>query len=177
MKAEILSIGTELLLGQIVDTNANYLAQQLPALGLDLYSVSQVGDNLQRLADAFRNALERSDVIISSGGLGPTEDDLTREAIADVMGEQLAAQPRLEIALREFFTRRGRTMPDRNVKQATTIPSGTYLPNPVGTAPGWWVERNGKVIVSMPGVPHEMHKMWEDQAQPRLARLLSGGAL
>jgi nicotinamide-nucleotide amidase len=177
MKAEILSIGTELLLGQIVDTNANYLAQQLPALGLDLYYVSQIGDNLQRLADAFRRALERSDVIITSGGLGPTEDDLTREAIAEVMGERLELQPHLEAELRGFFARRGRTMPERNVKQATTIPSGTYLPNPVGTAPGWWVERDGKVIVSMPGVPHEMHKMWEEQAQPRLARLISGGAI
>jgi nicotinamide-nucleotide amidase len=177
MKAEILSIGTELLLGQIVDTNANFLAQQLPALGLDLYYVSQIGDNLQRLADAFQRGLERSDVIISSGGLGPTEDDLTREAIAQVMGEQLEIQPHLEAELRAFFVRRGRTMPARNVKQATTIPSGTYLPNPVGTAPGWWVERDGKVIVSMPGVPHEMHKMWEDQAQPRLAKLITGGVI
>jgi nicotinamide-nucleotide amidase len=177
MKAEILSIGTELLLGQIVDTNANYLAQQLPALGLDLYYVSQIGDNLQRLADAFRRALERSDVIITSGGLGPTEDDLTREAIAEVMGEQLEIQPHLVAELRSFFVRRGRKMPDRNVKQATTIPSGTYLPNPVGTAPGWWVERNGKVIVSMPGVPHEMHKMWAEQAEPRLARLITGGVI
>ncbi|MGI9145899.1 MAG: competence/damage-inducible protein A [Chloroflexota bacterium] len=177
MKAEILSIGTELLLGQIVDTNANYLAQQLPSLGLDLYYVSQIGDNRQRLAEAVRNALERSDVVITSGGLGPTEDDLTREAIADVMGEQLAIQPHLEEELRAFFSRRGRTMPDRNVKQATTIPSGTYLPNPVGTAPGWWVERGGKVIVSMPGVPHEMHKMWADQAEPRLARLITGGVI
>ena len=177
MNAEILSIGTELLLGQIVDTNANYLAQQLPALGLDLYYVSQIGDNLQRLADAFRRALERSDVIITSGGLGPTEDDLTREAIADVMGERLEILPHLETELRAFFTRRGRTMPDRNVKQATTIPSGTYLPNPVGTAPGWWVEREGKVIVAMPGVPHEMRKMWAEQAEPRLARLITGGVI
>jgi len=177
VKAEIVSIGTELLLGQIVDTNANFLAQQLPALGLDLYYVSQVGDNLQRLADAFERGLERSDIIITSGGLGPTEDDLTREAIAQVMGEQLEIQPHLEEELRAFFVRRDRTMPERNVKQATTIPSGTYLPNPVGTAPGWWVERSGKVIVSMPGVPHEMHKMWEEQAQPRLARLITGGVI
>jgi nicotinamide-nucleotide amidase len=177
MRAEILSIGTELLLGQIVDTNANYLAQQLPALGLDLYYVSQIGDNLQRLVDAFRRGLERSDVIITSGGLGPTEDDLTREAIAEVMGERPEVQPQLEAELREFFVRRGRTMPERNVKQATTIPSATYLPNPIGTAPGWWVQRDAKVIVAMPGVPHEMHKMWEEQAQPRLARLISGGAI
>src|SRR3984893_485318 len=177
MKAEILSIGTELLLGQIVDTNANYLAQQLPALGLDLHYVSQIGDNLERLADAFRSALARSAAITTSGGLGPTEDDLPRKAIAEVMGEQLEIQPHLEQELRAFFVRRGRTMPERNVKQATTIPSGTYLPNPVGTAPGWWVERDGKVIVSMPGVPHEMHKMWAEQAEPRLAKLITGGVI
>src|ERR1700731_4317438 len=105
MRAEILSIGTELLLGQIVDTNANYLAQQLPALGLDLHYVSQIGANLERLADAFRSALVCSDVIITSGGLGPPEDDLTGEAIAQVMGERLEIQPHLELELRAFFAR------------------------------------------------------------------------
>jgi nicotinamide-nucleotide amidase len=177
LRAEILSIGTELLLGQIVDTNANFLAQQLPALGLDLYYVSQIGDNLQRLTDAFTQALQRSDVIITSGGLGPTEDDLTREAIAATFGETPQVQPHLEAQLRDFFARRNRAMPERNVKQATTIPSGTYLPNPIGTAPGWYVERDGKVIIAMPGVPHEMHKMWAEQAQPRLAKLVTGGAI
>jgi nicotinamide-nucleotide amidase len=177
MRAEILSIGTELLLGQIVDTNANFLAQQLPPLGLDLYYVSQLGDNVTRLAAAFEQALQRSDVVITSGGLGPTEDDLTREAIAQVLGERATVQPDLERDLREFFARRGRTMPERNVKQATLIPSAQVLPNPVGTAPGWWVEHDGKVIASMPGVPHEMHKMWEEQVQPRLARRISGGVI
>src|SRR4029453_15247020 len=118
-----------------------------------------------------------SGVVISPGGVGPTEDDLTREAIANVFGEQMQVQPELEQQLRAFFARRGRTMPERNVKQTTPIPSGTYLPNPIGTAPGWWVERDGKVIISMPGVPHEMRKMWEEQAQPRLAKLLSGGVI
>src|SRR5881227_3714940 len=109
MKAEILSIGTELLLGQIVDTNANFLAQQLPALGLDLFYVSQLGDNLARLTHAFQQALERSDVIITSGGLGPTEDDLTREAIAAALNETPQVDAELEQDLREFFNRRGRT--------------------------------------------------------------------
>src|SRR5579864_2084776 len=177
MRAEILSIGTELLLGQIVDTNANFLAQQLPALGVDLYYVSQIGDNLARLSAAFRQALDRSDVIITSGGLGPTEDDLTREAIAEVLHEQPRVIAELERDLREFFARRGRTMPERNVKQATLIPSAQVLPNPIGTAPGWWVEHDGKIIASMPGVPHEMHKMWEDQVQPRLARRITGGGV
>lgn len=177
MRAEILSIGTEMLLGQIVDTNANYLAQQLPALGLDLFYVSEVGDNLTRLAGGFRTALSRSDVIITTGGLGPTEDDLTREAIAEVLGEQPKVIPELEANLREFFARRGRSMPERNVKQATLIPSAQALPNPVGTAPGWWVEHEGHVIACMPGVPHEMVKMWEEQIQPRLAKRLSGGLI
>jgi len=177
VRAEVLSIGTELLLGQIVDTNANYLAQQLPALGLDLYYVSQIGDNLTRLKDAFRRALDRSDVIITTGGLGPTEDDLTRETISELFSEPLVRQPELEQQLRQFFIRRGRTMPERNVKQATLIASSTALPNPVGTAPGWWVERDGKVIVCMPGVPHEMFKMWEEQALPRLAKRISGGMI
>lgn len=177
MRAEILSIGTELLLGQIVDTNANYLAQQLPALGLDLLYISQLGDNLQRLASAFTQALTRSDVVITSGGLGPTEDDLTREAIAEALQQDLEVQPTLEQELREFFQRRGRPMPERNVKQATLIPSASALPNPIGTAPGWWVEHDGRIIACMPGVPHEMHKMWEEQVQPRLARLISGGVI
>jgi nicotinamide-nucleotide amidase len=166
-----------MLLGQIVDTNANFLAQQLPPLGLDLFYVSEIGDNLSRLSAAFRQALDRSDVIITSGGLGPTEDDLTREAIAEVLGEHPRVVPELEASLREFFARRGRPMPERNVKQATLIPSASVLPNPVGTAPGWWVEHDGKVIASMPGVPHEMHKMWEEQVQPRLARRISGGVI
>src|SRR5205807_6470588 len=112
MRAEILSVGTELLLGQIVDTNANFLAQQLPPLGLDLFYVSQIGDNLERLTSAFKLALQRSDIIITTGGLGPTEDDLTREAIAQVLGEKLEVQPHLEVELRAFFSRRGRTMPE-----------------------------------------------------------------
>ncbi len=177
MRAEILSIGTELLLGEIVDTNANFLAQQLPPLGIDLFYVSQIGDNLGRLTDAFRRGIERSDLVISSGGLGPTEDDLTREAIAAAFGEHMAVQPELERDLRAFFAHRGRTMPERNVKQASTIPSGTYLVNPVGTAPGWWVERGGKIVVAMPGVPHEMYKMWEEQVLPRLARRVGAGSI
>src|SRR5438445_10941461 len=97
--------------------------------------------------------------------------------MAEVLGATPMVQPHLEAVLRQFFERRGRSMPARNVKQATTIPSGTYLPNPIGTAPGWWVQRDGKIIVAMPGVPHEMRKMWEEQAQPRLAKLISGGVI
>lgn len=176
MRAEILSIGTELLLGHITDTNATYLAQQLAALGIDLYYISTIGDNLERLTGALRRAFERSDLVVMTGGLGPTEDDLTREAIAAVLGEQPHVDPALEVELRAFFAGRGIQMPERNVKQAWLIPSATALANPVGTAPGWWAERDGHIAVAMPGVPHEMKRMWEEEIVPRL-RPLTGAIL
>jgi nicotinamide-nucleotide amidase len=176
MRAEILSIGAELLLGQITDTNAAYLAQRLAALGVDLYFVSQVGDNLERLSATLRRARDRADIVICTGGLGPTEDDLTREAICAVLGEEPSVDPALAEELRAFFTTRGVTMPERNLKQAWLIPSATPLANPRGTAPGWWVARDGKIIVAMPGVPSEMTRMWEREAEPRL-RPLTGETL
>jgi nicotinamide-nucleotide amidase len=169
MKAEIIAVGTELLLGEILDTNSQYLAQQLTPLGIDLFYVTHVGDNLGRLSDTVKRGLHRSDLLVMTGGLGPTEDDLTREAIAEALGEKMEIIPELEQHLRGWFARRNRTMPERNVKQATLIPSAQTVPNPIGTAPGWWVENNGKYIACMPGVPHEMRKMWEDQIAPRLA--------
>ncbi len=169
MRAEIVSVGTEMLLGMITDTNAQYLAQQLADLGIDVFWVSQVGDNLGRVVDVFKRGVARSDVIIVTGGLGPTEDDLTREAIAETLGETIVVDPELERELRDNFARRNRPMPERNIKQATLIPSAQALPNPVGTAPGWWVEKDGKIITAMPGVPSEMRLMWEDQVRPRLA--------
>jgi nicotinamide-nucleotide amidase len=170
MQAEVISIGTEILLGEILDTNAQYLAARLPPLGIDLYYMSQVGDNLDRLAEVIDRAWRRSDVTITTGGLGPTEDDLTREAIARTLGEELSVDPELERQLREFFAGRGVAMPERNVKQATVIPSARAIPNPRGTAPGWWVERDGRVIVAMPGPPVEMERMWEQEVAPELGR-------
>ena len=174
MKAEILSIGTELLLGQITDTNAAWLAQQLPLLGVDLFFVSQVGDNRGRLVETLGRAHGRADLVICTGGLGPTEDDLTREAISDLLAEPMEVQPALEAALRDYFQKRGVAMPERNVKQATLIRSAQALDNPVGTAPGWWVEHDGRIIVCMPGVPHEMRTMWQNQVLPRLHDRLPG---
>ncbi len=176
MRAEILSIGTELLLGQITDTNATYVAQQLGALGIDLYFVSQVGDNLERLTETLARARNRSDIVIMTGGLGPTEDDLSREAIAAVLDETPTIDADYEKTLRAFFASRGVEMPEHNIKQAWVLPSVTPLANPVGTAPGWWAERDGKIIVAMPGVPHEMKRMWEQQVVPRL-RERSGGSV
>jgi nicotinamide-nucleotide amidase len=174
MRAEIISIGTELLLGQITDTNASYLAARLPALGIRLYHVSEVGDNQGRLVDALRLAWSRADLIILTGGLGPTQDDLTREAIAALLGETMVVQPDLERDLRAFFAGRGIVMPESNVKQATLIASASALPNPVGTAPGWWVERDDHIIVAMPGVPSEMYRMWNQEAVPRLRERTRG---
>ena len=170
MKAEILSIGTEILLGEIIDTNASYIAARLPALGIDLYFKAVVGDNMERLAETIRNARERSDIVICTGGLGPTEDDLTREAICAVLGEVPHVDPEMEAQLRGFFEKRGYSMPERNVKQCWVIDSCRPIPNPRGTAPGWWVERDSKIIIAMPGPPTEMHRMWEKEVEPELVR-------
>lgn len=177
MRAEILSCGTELLLGHISDTNATYLAQSLSSLGIDLYFVSQVGDNQGRIVETLRRAWERSDLVIMTGGLGPTEDDLARESISALLGETMQVDPQLEADLRRAFSGRNIVMPERNLKQATLIPSARALPNPRGTAPGWLVEKDGHFIVAMPGVPHEMYRMWAEEAIPRLAKHIGGSAL
>jgi nicotinamide-nucleotide amidase len=170
MKAEIVSIGTEILLGDILDTNSNYIASRLPGLGIDLYYTSQIGDNRARLADLLRRGWERSDLILCSGGLGPTEDDVTREAICEVLEEEPRIDPALEDELRAFFARRGSQMPERNLKQAWLTPSTRAIPNPRGTAPGWWSEKHGKIIIAMPGPPGEMQRMWEKEVAPELER-------
>ncbi len=172
MRAEIVSVGTELLLGQITDTNATFLAQSLADLGIDLFFVSQVGDNRNRLVETLRRGWERSDLVITTGGVGPTEDDLTREAIADLVGETPKVDEATVETIRAFFRNRNADMPERNRKQAWLIPSAQALPNPVGTAPGWFVQRDGKIIVAMPGVPREMKRMWEQEAIPRLGAYL-----
>lgn len=172
MKAEIISVGTEILLGQITDTNASYLAYKLPELGIDLLWVTQVGDNPGRLKDCLERAWNRSDLILTTGGLGPTQDDVTREGIAEMMGEELTVDPELERGLREFFSLRGFPMPESNIKQATIITSAKAIPNPRGTAPGWWVERGGKLLIAMPGPPSEMQRMWEKEVSGRLRQRL-----
>lgn len=174
MRAEIISCGTELLLGHITDTNATYLAQSLASLGIDLYFISQVGDNQGRIVETLRRAWERSDLIIMTGGLGPTEDDLARESISALLGETMQVDAVLETELRGIFAARNVIMPERNIKQATLIPSARALPNPLGTAPGWWVEKDRHIIVAMPGVPREMYRMWEQEVIPRLSPYTGG---
>ncbi|HEX9975758.1 MAG TPA: CinA family nicotinamide mononucleotide deamidase-related protein, partial [Dehalococcoidales bacterium] len=168
MKAEIVSIGSELLLGETTDTNAAYLASQLVLLGIDLHWVSQVGDDLSRLVEVVKRAWLRSDLVLTSGGLGPTGDDLTREAIAEMLGEKLAVDAALEQELRQRFDHWGMTMPQSNLRQATLIPSARSLKNAQGTAPGWWVERDGRILVALPGPPREMQEMWQKEVQPQL---------
>lgn len=168
MRAEIISIGTELLLGEITDTNASYLAGQLPLLGIDLYWISQVGDNQARLVEVLKRAWQRSELTLTTGGLGPTEDDLTREAVAEMLGEKLEIAPPLESGLRKRFAQMGIEMPLSNLKQATIIPCAESIRNEQGTAPGWWVERDGRLLVAMPGPPREMQEMWQKEVQPRL---------
>ena len=168
MRAEIISIGTEILLADIQDTNSRFIASRLPALGIDLYYMHQIGDNRDRLRELIETAMARSELVILTGGLGPTEDDITRDAIADAFGEEAYVVPELEAILRNFFQRRGAPMPEKNIKQATVLPSGEAVPNPRGTAPGWWVERDRKSVVAMPGPPAEMTGMWDDDIAPRL---------
>lgn len=174
MRAEIISCGTELLLGQITDTNATYLAQNLAGLGIDLYYVSQVGDNLERIIETLQRAWQRSDLIVMTGGLGPTEDDLTRESISALLGETMQVDPEQEATLRARFVHANMPMLERNVKQATLIPSAQSLGNPVGSAPGWWVEKDNHIIVAMPGVPREMFRMWQEEVVPRLSKHTGG---
>ncbi|MGL4608644.1 MAG: CinA family nicotinamide mononucleotide deamidase-related protein [Trueperaceae bacterium] len=166
--AELLSVGTELLLGEIVDTNSAYLASSLAERGVDVYWSQRVGDNLARITGAIMQALARSDLLVVGGGLGPTDDDMTREAIAGVLGEEPKVDAGLERSLREKFAQFSRHMPENNLKQCWLIPSAGVLDNPIGTAPGWFVQKEGKTIIALPGPPRELKKMWEEQAIPRL---------
>ncbi len=174
MKAEIISIGTELLLGEITDTNSSYIASQLPLLGIDLYWITVVGDNPTRLRECLERALSRSDIVLTTGGLGPTQGDITRETIAAMLNEELRIDPALERNLREFFTRRNFPMPENNLKQAMLIPSARAIPNPRGSAPGWWVQAQGKIIIAMPGPPAEMQRMWQSEVFAKLRDMAAG---
>jgi nicotinamide-nucleotide amidase len=172
LTATILSIGAELTVGDTRDTNAGELARALTAEGVAIERLVGVPDVLAVVRDAFASALERSDLVLSTGGLGPTPDDLTREAIAAVCGENPVVDPAIERWLRALWKRRGLPFPEINRKQAWVIPSAVPLANPNGTAPGWFVRRpDGGVIVAMPGPPREMRPMWADEALPRLREL------
>ena len=169
LTAETLSIGTELTVGDTRDTNAGELARALTTLGVRVVRMTAVPDDLAAVTEAFEVALARSDVVLSTGGLGPTPDDLTREAIAAAIGESVSVDPVQERWLRRLWSRRGMPFPEINVKQAWLIPSAIALANPNGTAPGWFVQRpDGRIVVALPGPPREMRPMWHDHAVPRL---------
>lgn len=176
---EIVAIGTELLLGQLVDTNTPHIASSLAAAGLDVYATHTAGDNRERIAAAMRAALQRADGVITSGGLGPTVDDLTKDAACDALGVQLEMHEPSLAAMKERFASLGFEMRENNVKQAL-MPRGAFvLPNPHGSAPGYIaVGRDGKFIASMPGVPREMKPMLADSVIPWLRqRFVLGAAI
>jgi nicotinamide-nucleotide amidase len=171
LTAELLSIGTELTVGETRDTNAGDLARELTRRGVVVGRISALPDDLSAVTGAFREALSRSDLVISTGGLGPTPDDLTREAVAALLGETPTVDPALEAWLRELFERRTLPFPEANRKQAWLIPSAESIPNENGTAPGWFVSApGGKVIVILPGPPRELRPMWDGWVVPRLER-------
>lgn len=174
LKAEIICIGTELLLGQIVDTNAPYLAGELAGLGIDLYHKSTVGDNLERIVATLGQAWERSDLLLLSGGLGPTQDDLTKEAVAKLLGEELEFNSEAWEQVCVYFRKTNRTVPESNRRQAMFPRSGQVVPNPLGTAPAMLVEKNKRILITMPGVPSELKGLWENTFKPYLRKMLQG---
>lgn len=172
LKAEIICIGTELLLGQTVDTNAAFLAGELAGLGIDLYHKSTVGDNLERIAATLGQAWERSDLLLISGGLGPTQDDLTREAVACLLGEELEFNPEAWEQVVAYFHKTQRPISENNRRQAMFPKSARVVPNRWGTAPAMLVEKDGHLIMVMPGVPYELKGIWESYFKPYLERVL-----
>ena len=172
LTAELLSIGSELTVGDTRDTNAGELARSLTAMGVRVGRLTALPDSLDTVTEAFRLGIGRSDLVVSTGGLGPTPDDLTREAISAACGETPIVDGEIEAWLRELWRRRGLPFPELNLKQAWLIPSAVALDNPNGTAPGWFVTRpDGRVIVALPGPPREMRPMWADHAVPQLRAL------
>ena len=168
MTAEIISVGTELLLGNILNTNAQYLSRELAALGITVQRESTIGDNHSRLADFVNEAKQRCDLLVFTGGLGPTADDLTKETVASCYGDTLAFDAEEWDKIVAYFTRTGRTVTPNNRKQAMVPVHGRKVVNRHGTAPGAWFEQDGRCAVLMPGVPHEMKAMWQEEVRPLL---------
>lgn len=171
MRCEVLAIGTELLLGQIVDTNSAWIGEQLAASGIDSYEHRAIGDNQARIVAALRDLFSRADAVLVCGGLGPTQDDLTRDAIAELMGVPLVRHDDLAEQIAQMFRARVRDMPQNNLRQADVPEGGAAIPNPIGTAPGLMCNLpDGKVVYAVPGVPYEMQQMVTDHVIPDLLR-------
>jgi nicotinamide-nucleotide amidase len=177
MDAEIIAVGSEMLTADRLDTNSLYLTGELNNLGVEVVAKCVIGDDRDRLAAEVVRALGRSAIVILSGGLGPTEDDLTREAVAQALGRQLVFHPDIAEALARRFAAIKRTMSEINKRQAFVIEGAEVLPNDRGTAPGQWVAANGAVALLLPGPPHELQAMFERQCLPRLSRLIPGQAI
>ena len=176
MRCEVVAVGTELLLGQIVDTNSAWIGERLARAGVDSHFQTKVGDNLARVVQALRTALARSDAVIVCGGLGPTQDDLTREALAEVMAAPLVRDEEVAARIRELFARRGRAMPESNLRQADVPAGATVIRQTLGTAPGLICPLGQKVAYAVPGVPYEMRDMVERAVIPDLRARSGGGA-
>ncbi|WP_406696716.1 competence/damage-inducible protein A [Singulisphaera sp. Ch08] len=175
MKAEIIAIGSELVSGQSLDTNSQWLSRELSALGIPVHFHTTLGDDLDEDVEAFRNAIAHADLILISGGLGPTQDDLTREALARVAGVPLLENAEALDAIAAMFARRSRPMAERNRVQALFPQGAEMVPNRVGTAPGIWMRVGQAIVVCLPGVPSELRIMYDEQVRPRLSQFASGG--
>jgi nicotinamide-nucleotide amidase len=171
VNAEIIAIGDELLYGQIMDTNSHWISQELDAVGVRLVRKTTVGDNRTDILTAFEEASKRADLILITGGLGPTQDDLTKPLLAEYFGCKIVEVPEAVAAVSAYFTRRGREMTLLNTLQGHLPTCCTYVPNEVGTAPGMWFEQKGCYWMSMPGVPHEMKKLVKDFVLPKLSQV------
>ncbi|MGC2420592.1 MAG: competence/damage-inducible protein A [Candidatus Acidiferrales bacterium] len=171
MKAEIIAVGSELLTPDRVDTNSLFLTSELNQLGIRVIHKAVVGDTREEMRSSFRHALDRAEVVVSSGGLGPTDDDRTRETVAELLGRKLRRDDALLRHIQARFRRSGRVMAEINVRQAMVPEGATILPNPRGTAPGLWLEDGGHILILLPGVPGELRAMFDAEVKPRLARL------
>ncbi len=174
MKAEIIAVGSELLTPDRVDTNSLFLTARLNQLGIEVTRKTIVGDDLAPLRNAFEEAAKRVELIIASGGLGPTEDDRTRDAVADLLGRKLSRDPAVMSKIEARFRQLGRAMSEVNVRQAMVPEGAAVLENDRGTAPGLWIESGGRIVILLPGPPHELKAMFAAQVEPRLARLSTG---
>src|SRR6202166_980809 len=174
MKAEIIAVGSELLTPDRLDTNSLFLTEELNAIGIEVVRKTVIGDSRDLLAEAFRDALNRVPLIISSGGLGPTEDDLTRETVAELLNPKLRRNDEILRYIEGRFRSLGREMPELNVRQAMVPEGAEILENPRGTAPGLWLEDAGHFIVLLPGPPRELKPLFREQVLPRLERRASG---
>jgi nicotinamide-nucleotide amidase len=171
MRAEIIAIGSELLTPFRLDTNSLFLTAQLNEVGIQVVHKSIVGDSPEEMRGSFQSAFARAEVIVSSGGLGPTDDDRTRQTVADLLGRKLVRDEATLLKIQERFRRFGRAMPEINLRQAMIVEGSTPLPNPRGTAPGLWIETQGRILILLPGVPPELKALFEEEVKPRLARL------